>query len=161
MAIQNEELKGLIDRFWEGNTTLEEEERLRSLSRSPDFPVEFEGIAAYFDALEPKAPQLEGDFETELMEKIPTGIVHRIKPFRTYIAAAAVAIAIMAGWWLTGGLQTEDPFANEQYTQEEVQQAWKETQKALRKVGSELHEVQERSTAIHKFNEAQLSITRK
>lgn len=42
------ELHELVARFWNGESSLREEERLRELLAGDDIPAEYDGLAAYF-----------------------------------------------------------------------------------------------------------------
>ena len=155
MAWNEENLRNLVERFWEGETSVQEEEMLRKQLQSEELPEEFEGVAAYFESLQDPA-ELGDEFDHQFLSSIEEKTkVRAINP-RRWLSVAAVAIALCSGYWF---FQQEDqPLASEEYTQEEIDLAWKQTQVALKKIGVELNEAQEKTMKIKKFNEAKMAI---
>jgi hypothetical protein len=56
------ELSDLVNRFWNGESSIREEERLRELLKGENVPAEYEGLAQYFRELgnDPEADFSEG-----------------------------------------------------------------------------------------------------
>ena len=99
----------LIARYWDGLTTVEEEQILRSFFSQEEVPDELKPYAAHFAALEHHRGQhLGADFDERILARLgnvePTPVVtarpltlsDRVRPY--FRAAAAVAIvALIAG----------------------------------------------------------------
>lgn len=155
MAWNEENISVLIERFWEGETSIEEEELLKQRLQAEDLPEEFEGIAAYFESLEEPA-ELGDDFDAQFLSAIEEKTkVLTLNP-RWWLAAAAVVIALLSGYWFSQ--EDSQTLASEEYTQEEIDLAWEQTQVALKKIGVEINEAQEKTLKIKKFNEAKMAI---
>ncbi|MCH2199201.1 MAG: hypothetical protein MK081_10500 [Flavobacteriales bacterium] len=158
MAYNELEIRSIVEKFWDGSTSLEEEALLRQLAKEDALPDEFQGVAAYFEAIEDE-PMLGESFDDEMLEKLSTSStpIFSIQRFRPLFAAAAIVIAVLGGWYFFAQ-QDPGPVA-EEYTEEEIQQAWIQTQEALRKIGAGMEKGQEHATVINKFNEASFAIT--
>ncbi|MFT4683185.1 MAG: hypothetical protein ACI80P_001351 [Flavobacteriales bacterium] len=155
MAWNEDNLKVLIDRFWEGETSIEEEALLRSRLQAEELPEEYEGVAAYFESLESPA-ELGEDFDAQILSSIKEETkVRKLNP-RWWLAAAAMILTLLSGYWF---FQPENQqLASEEYTQAEIQQAWAQTQIALTKIGVEINHAQKKTLKIKKFNEAKMAI---
>jgi hypothetical protein len=99
-------IEQLMDRYWNAETTLEEESILRSFFRQKDIPAEMEPLRALF-ADEASSQQLGDDFDARILEMISKeetaktvkareiSLTHRLMPL--FKAAAVVAIILTIG----------------------------------------------------------------
>lgn len=95
----------LLDRYWEGRTTLEEEQILRSFFSQPDIPEDMRQYAPLFRyETEEKDTCLSKDFDmrmADLLDKETTVKAKRIRLSTRFApllkAAALVAVAITIG----------------------------------------------------------------
>ncbi|MCK6693374.1 MAG: hypothetical protein L6Q97_14915 [Thermoanaerobaculia bacterium] len=89
------DIQDLLDRYWEGETTLEEERRLKAFFSTEPVPEQYRQEAELFRAL-----------RTEQSVQMPAGREMRIAPRPSYrlswwAAAASVALLLSAGiWWM-------------------------------------------------------------
>lgn len=89
------DIQDLLDRYWEGETTLEEERRLKDFFAAEPVPEQYRQEAELFRAL-----------RLEQAVQMPAGREARIAPRPSYrlgwwAAAASVALLLGAGiWWL-------------------------------------------------------------
>lgn len=93
-------IKQLLERYWECETTLQEEAILRSFFSQEDVPAEFQQYKALFTYELQKEEVLGEDFEARILEKIqPTAktvtLTSRLMPL--FKAAAIVAIVLTLG----------------------------------------------------------------
>lgn len=88
-------IQKLLDRYWEGETTLEEERQLKSYFQSPNVDERFLRFAPLFRVLEQ-----DKKLEWHNTKVIPMEHSRRLS-FRTVAAAASVALLIGAGLWWT------------------------------------------------------------
>lgn len=93
---QHTDIQELLDRYWEGETSLEEERRLREFFAAESIPEQFRQEAAFFRAL-------RAEMSVELPVKAPVQLPRRGVQRYWRLAAASVAFLLMAGagwWWL-------------------------------------------------------------
>jgi hypothetical protein len=95
-----------MERYWNAETTLEEESILRSFFRQENIPAEMEPLRALF-ADEASSQQLGDDFDARILEMIgkeetaktvkarEISLTHRLMPL--FKAAAVVAIILTIG----------------------------------------------------------------
>ena len=93
-------IKQLLERYWECETTLQEEAILRSFFSQEDVPAEFQQYKALFTYELQKEEVLGEDFDARILEKIqPTAktvtLTSRLMPL--FKAAAIVAIILTLG----------------------------------------------------------------
>ncbi len=96
-------IEQLLERYWEGETTLQEENILRTFFSQPEIPEEFQKFQALFICQEEKEEMMSDDFDARVLEmteetepktKIVV-LVSRLKPL--FKAAAIVAIILTLG----------------------------------------------------------------
>ena len=99
-------IKQLMERYWNAETTLEEESILRSFFRQENIPAEMEPLRALF-ADEASSQQLGDDFDARMLEMIreeeapkvvkarEISITRRMMPL--FKAAAVIAIILTIG----------------------------------------------------------------
>lgn len=89
------DIQALLDRYWEGETTLDEERQLKAFFSAGNIPEAFQTLAPYFQALKAEhAVQLPGNRQ-------PTPMRRPLRWFR-FAAAAVIAVLVTAGafWWM-------------------------------------------------------------
>lgn len=158
MAWNEIELRTLVERFWDGETSVFEEDQLREALQREDLPEEFEGVAAYFESLKEPA-ELGNSFDdalfTAMGDEQSKGKVRSMTP-KWFLAAAAILVMLLSGYWFFQ--QDAKLVAQEEYSKEEIEQAWEQTQVALKKIGVEINEAQVKTQKISKFNQAKMAI---
>jgi hypothetical protein len=87
------QIAALLDKYWEGETSLQEEQQLKQYFRTGPIDPRLQPLAPMFQTL---------DAEKQVM--LPTSIQMqakvRVLPWRTWAAAASVALVLTAGgWW--------------------------------------------------------------
>ncbi|MEZ4942023.1 MAG: hypothetical protein R3D58_14185 [Saprospiraceae bacterium] len=95
-------IQALLDRYWEGETTLDEERQLKAFFSAGNIPEAYQAFAPYFQALQAEhAVQLPGNRQAVRM--------HRPLRWFRLAAAAVIAILLTAGvfWWTGGPAQQE------------------------------------------------------
>lgn len=89
------DIQALLDRYWEGETTLDEERQLKVFFSAGNIPENYRAVAPYFQALKAEqAVQLPGNRQ-------PTPMHRPLRWFR-FAAAAVIALLFTAGayWWM-------------------------------------------------------------
>lgn len=122
------DIQALLDRYWEGETTLEEERALKAYFASGDVDERLRAVAPLFQALREeqaiKAPHLSDDFKSSDEYARPKTKVMPPKPvhfsWQKLAAAASVALLLTAGlWWWA---QREKPVSEQVVQQSPAQQ---------------------------------------
>lgn len=90
------DIQELLDRYWEGETSLEEERTLRDFFAAEPVPEQFSREAALFRVL-------RADQAIEMPGNRIARLASRQQQWRVWSAAATVALLLTAGawWWLT------------------------------------------------------------
>ena len=113
-------IEQLLDRYWKGETSNEEEKILKSFFEQNDVPEELKDDALYFSFLsEAKEMRLSDDFDRrfeEIISEEDSPSLHvkaKVIPFRKRMmpflqAAAAVAVVLTVGGAALKGLMSDD-----------------------------------------------------
>jgi hypothetical protein len=131
-------LQDLIDKFYAGETTEQEELQLKNLLEHKDLPQEFYAEKAYFLAMQKASEQvLDDSFEDKLFTKIEQNQPAKSMKFWNYsISGVAAAILIfLAVWFGTDLLRPTQVYG----TIEDPQVAFAETKKVLDEVSKKLN----------------------
>ena len=108
------DIKALLDKYWQAETTLEEEQQLAAYFRQPDTDPAFESYRAMFAWREEEAQWRPGaDFDSRILQRIESeeGVQTRppaqVRSIRSrsvgYAAAAAVILCIGISFFLSIG----------------------------------------------------------
>lgn len=92
-------IDSLLNKYFDGNTTIEEEEELRFLLLKPDLPLQYMADRELFLSFEAqKEIRLNDDFDNALLEKIENSRDHRISfihRINWYVVSAAAAVILL------------------------------------------------------------------
>jgi hypothetical protein len=89
-----EEIHEMLDRYWEGETTLEEERRIKTYFNSGGIDERLRPIAALFQAMR----------EEQTVQLTNKAKAVSIRPqMYQWAVAASVALLLAAGWWMFRG----------------------------------------------------------
>lgn len=116
-------INSLVELYWKGETSLEEEHTLRTLCQtSNEFKKEFPDLSMYLESqnelLDVKVPS---SLETNILTQT-TKPKSSVKPMLWFSGIAATLALLI---WIVPAQQNQD------YTEQEVQQAYSETKTAL------------------------------
>ena len=110
------DIQTLLDRYWDGETTLEEERALKAYFASGEIDERFRSVAPLFQVL--RQEKLVNLTVKAGMERSAPTVPLRVRRFpKAYFWAAAASFALLltAGWWwLQQPVQVEQPVANVQ-----------------------------------------------
>jgi len=152
-------IQKLLDKYFEGQTSLEEEKVLHEYFRGPDVDEAFwpfQPLFRYFEA--ERSTALSEDFEERLLSRLgSTPRIARLRPrLRRWLQAAAAAVLILAaGWWLIDQPlkpRTQTAIDWSKYEVQDPERALEETKKALMLVSAKLEEASsETSRGVQKM----------
>jgi hypothetical protein len=169
MLMELDRIEGLLDKYWAGETSLEEEKTLRHYFATEQVPEHLEPVAALFKlyAEEGARTLTEVSFEAKVMEKIPGNGAGKIRPLlmQSMKIAAGLALVITAGYliWKEPAPQAADTpvvATAEDDTFEDPIQAFEETKKALLLLSSNIGRGKKPVEKIGTLHEAEEKIKR-
>jgi hypothetical protein len=148
--MKEEDLKRLIDRYYSGESTEEEEIVLKEYFRKDNIPEGYEAekvIFGYYSEFE-DIPEPSVDFEARILAGIDASERHGIKKYLLPLVSAAAGLLLLAGsyFYFTGRAEPADTF-------KDPQMAYTETIRILRDVSSQLNRGTEVLEPVGKMNE--------
>ncbi len=153
MEMTSEKLKQLIDKYFEAESTLEEEEELKSYFSKPNILPEFEKYRAVFGFWQAQIDEEKSITENELLNAIQPKKHWR---FEIWSAAAVILVLITALWlWTPQKPVTESPEGLYADTYEDPEIALEEAKKLLTMVSNKMNRGTEAFQELEKFNETQ------
>lgn len=167
--MDSKKLEQLLAKYWECETSLEEEKQLRDFFSSAEVPKEFKSVAELFRHFESndKTTELGNDFDEKLFNKIksqdtakPKGKVIRwISDFAK--VAAVLVILVTAGYYLNEQYNNakDEPYMAEAIdTFEDPKVAFEETKKALLMISKNFKKGKKEASKLGEFNSAKEKI---
>ncbi len=97
-----EEVKVLLDKYWSGETTLDEERALKKYFAGPAVAEQFRPMIPLFQTL-----GLEKSVQLERDNLMPMQVRSSVRSYWA-VAAAIVALLAVGGWWMFGPQQVEE-----------------------------------------------------
>lgn len=153
------QLEALIKKYWDCETTLEEEDRLREWFRTHEVPERFNDTAklfGYFDEQKQKATGQQ--FDAQLAKVL--GAKPKGKPVSlwqtTLRIAAGIAVVVAAVFFIREEFKKTHDLA----TIEDPQKALEETKKALMMISRGFNQAEQEAKKINVLNEAQDKVLR-
>lgn len=141
-------IRQLLDDYFEGNTSLEQEKQLKDAFQQDNLPEDLENFRSLFNYFEDAgSPALSADFDAQLLAQIqPQEAKVRHLSSRSWVLriAAAVVLAVSAFWMYEGyqPMQNQEVAGIDwsQYEVEDPRQAFAITSKALKRASHELNQ---------------------
>ncbi len=163
MEYKDDELRRLAERFWSGESTLEEEKTLKELVAYSELPEEYADLAAYFESMNEMSNELSLDssFDENILEIIDAQEQSKIKILpraRMLWAVAAILLLAFALLFFQNG-EEQEVIANQaqqekNYTDEELKAAFNQTQAALLLISSKMNSAGAHADQLNKFHSA-------
>jgi len=152
-------IEELLQKYWNCETSLEEEKQLREYFQRTDVPEhlnETANLFRYFDQQK----------NTSIQDVALDGAVmrgHLISKTRNLIynslrIAAGVAVLVVAGWFIRHETETDDTAQVVVDTYDDPKLAFEETKKALRMISDGFEEAEQQAKKLNLFNEAQQDV---
>lgn len=160
-------IKTLLDKYFDGETSLQEEQQLQAYFRQPEVHPSLRSYQPMFQFFHTEQErQLNMDFETRLLEKLQQMEKPRVRvvQMRVWIARAAAVLILAAGiWWVYPKFQTQhqEPVAQtidwSKYEPDTPEEAYQILKTSLHKVSTELNTGAEKAAnevmKVRKMNE--------
>ncbi|MBW6459674.1 MAG: hypothetical protein K0B08_03795 [Bacteroidales bacterium] len=148
-----QEIEKLLNRYFEGETSLEEENQLREFFSGDQIPEKFSGVAAYFSFMQSEAARFldKPGFDQQVIAGSPGNKMSKIIKFRQqwYYWASGVAVSIMI---LVAVFVKFDPFSPRiEDTFQDPQVAYQEAKKILFFVADQLNNGTSRLEPVTRF----------
>jgi hypothetical protein len=158
------EIGQLLEKYWNCETSLEEEQQLRSYFNGPDVSDQLKDAAELFRFLEAERVRSVGDnFDSEVMRKVKkaeskTKIVSMVRWLQMARIAAGILVMVAAGYFVRNEFLKSNPDPTEIT---DPQQALEETKKALLMISRSFGKAKEGVGKINMINEAEQKISSK
>jgi hypothetical protein len=96
--MQYDTINSLLDRYWDGDTTLEEERQIRAYFASGQVDERLRSVAPLFAAIRAEQ-QIKTNVANEAWERTSTAPALHISYLRMGLAAASIALVLGWTWW--------------------------------------------------------------
>lgn len=163
MRMDSKMIEELVKKYWDCETSLEEEHQLREYFQGNDVPEQWKETATLFRYFEEqKSQQVRPHFENVVVKEIKntkdTGKGKLIKLIHNSLRiAAGVAVLLLSVYFVRQEIRKANPIAVED-TYDDPHKAFEETKKALLMISKGFGSAEQQAKKINVFNEAQESI---
>jgi hypothetical protein len=158
--MDSEKINELLNKYWNCETTLEEEKELHSYFRSSQVPESLKETAAlfqYFDH-QRKKNLTDTNFDSQVIKKIrkPNGQVTTLL-YNSMRIAAGILVLVLAIWLVRMEVRKTTPVDTGD-TYDDPKVAFEETKKALMMISKSFSTAEQQAKKIDLFNEAQKDV---
>lgn len=164
MRMDFNNMEELLKKYWNCETTLEEEKQLREYFGGHNIPEQLKDTAALFRYFEESKKKSLNDvaFEGQVMRNVHVANVSKSSKlvklvYNTMRIAAGLAVVVVAGWFIRNEVREATPQAVVD-TYDDPKLAFEETKKALLMISKSFGTAEEQAKKINLFNEAQEEI---
>lgn len=161
MPMDSKKLDELLNKYWQCESSLEEEQQLREYFHGASVPEQLKETAAlfrYFEASKKKTiTDLAFDNETLQKVKSPGKGKMRSLVFNAMRIAAGLAVLVVAFFFVRTEVRKSTPQEIVD-TYDDPKLAFEETKKALQMISKSFGTAEEQAKKINMFNEAQQEI---
>jgi hypothetical protein len=159
--MDSKNIQALLEKYWNCETSLEEEQQLKAYFRGQEIPEQLKETAAlfqYFDEHKKKDLQ-DSSFDHEVLKKVKAPKQGKVVSifYNSMKIAAGIAVLIVATFLVRNEIRETSPVAVAD-TYDDPKLAFEETKKALMMISKSFGNAQDKAKKINMFNEAQKSI---
>jgi hypothetical protein len=161
--MDSKNMEDLLKKYWDCETTLEEEMQLREYFGGKNIPDQWKDTAAMFRYFEETKKKSLNDlaFEGQVIHKInapkQSKVVRLV--YNTMRIAAGLAVVLAATWFIRNEIRETTPQAVVD-TYDDPKLAFEETKKALLMISKSFGTAEAQARKINLFNEAKEEIQR-
>ncbi len=155
-----QKIDALLEKYWQGETTVAEEAQLRQFFSEEDPPARLRPVAALFQYYE-TPPQLDEAFDERVLSQLHKQNRASMWPNMLKVAAVVVLFLLGGFWWSQTYDDSPDPVvavAAPSDTYEDPEQAYREAKQALLLVSTLMNEGTQHLTKLEEFDEAQQTV---
>ncbi|MFZ5971337.1 MAG: hypothetical protein ACOYXA_07070 [Bacteroidota bacterium] len=157
--MDSKQLEQLLEKYWNCETTLEEELNLRAYFQRNDVPDNLRETAALFRYFEnEKSKALNESFNKVVTKKIKKRqggkLVSMVSWVQMARVAAGIAVVVAAGYFIRQEVRKQYP----EDTYSDPKLAFEETKKALMMISKSFGKAKQEASKINMFNEAEKKI---
>ena len=163
--MDSKHIEALLEKYWNAETTLEQEQELREFFQGGEVPENLNEAAMLFRYFEnEKSKKLNANFDADVTKQVQQRQGGKIIPMTNWFRVARVAagiVAVVAAVYLIGAEirgRTPKEIAD---TESDPKLALEETKKALLMISKNFHKAQREASMINLLNEAEQKIQRK
>ncbi len=165
MLMDSKTIEALLEKYWNADTTLEEEEQLKEYFAGANVPDNMQSAAALFRFFDDeKNKSLGENFETAVtkeLRKRREGKVISMVSFRNVTRiAAGIVVVVAATYFIRNEIRKSYP-QELQDTYSDPQMAFEETKKALMMISNSFGKAKHETGKIKMFNDAEKKIQTK
>ena len=162
--MDSKKIEALLQKYWNCETTLEEEQQLRQYFRDEAIPEQWKETAAMFRYFEENKKKSLNDvaFDSHVMATVQTPKRGKMVKFfyNTMRIAAGVTVLLTATWFIRNEVRKTTPQEMVD-TYDDPKLAFEETKKALLMISKSFGTAETQTKKINMFNEAQEEIKKK
>ena len=156
--MDSKKLEELVKKYWDCETSLEEEQQLREYFRGDTIPETWRETATLFRYFEANKKKSLNDisFEGNIIHQVSAPKRGRVIKlvYNAMRIAAGVAVLVVATWFIRDEIRKSTPQALVD-TYDDPKLAFEETKKALRMISKSFGTAENQAKKINLFNEAQ------
>jgi hypothetical protein len=151
----------LLNKYWNCESTLEEEQELREYFKGKNIPEQLRETASLFRYFEEnkKKDLHDASFDKEILERVKSPkktAISRVL-YNSMRIAAGIAVLVVATWFVRNEIRKSSP-TQVVDTYNDPKMALEETKKALLMISKGFGKAEEKAKKITLFNEAQQKI---
>lgn len=158
--MDSEQIDVLLNKYWDGETSLEEEQQLKMYFRNASVPEQHKEAAVlfrYFDQHKNKS-LTDASFDEKVLRKIKRpGKTVSLLIYNSMRIAAGIIVLVLAVWLVRTEVRKATPVEMAD-TYDDPKMAFEETKKALLMISKSFGTAEEQAKKINLFNEAQKDI---
>jgi hypothetical protein len=160
----SKKIEELLNKYWNCESSLEEEQQLREFFRQQEIPQQWSetaGLFRYFD-LHKKKELTDPLFERAVMDSVQSGKKGKIKSLvlNTMRIAAGISVLMIAVWFAHQEIKKSNS-TEVVDTYDDPKLAFEETKKALQMISKSFGTAEKQAKKINLFNEVQREIQAK
>lgn len=165
--MDSKEIGLLLEKYWNAETSLEEEQALRSYFNGPGVPEQLKETAELFRFFEgERLRALDSDFDNTVMRSVKkterkAKVLSMDRWVQVARIAAGVAVVVIAGYFVRNEIRKTEQQAQVVDTFSDPKEALEETKKALMLISKSFGKAKAGAGKINMFNEAEEKISGK